>query len=320
MKFGFFSKYFPPEKYLKPPHIGISFSDENIKAIFFDKTKKKPVIKNIIIPLEKGAIASGNIVDLNEVTKKLTIIRENFNLPFIFFTIPDELAYVFSTSISIAKQGNITESIAFVMEENVPLPLSDIAFDFAPIKIDKADSGYRVSAVVAASAKKEIEKFVEVFYKSGFEPVGCINESQAIANALVSKRSVETLSIVHARENRVGIYLVKNNLVHFSTLRSISGEDYKKQFLDEYEKFFEYCIKYDTGDERPIKSVLVCGEFEYAKKVVEVITGSAGRVKDIKLSNVWTNVFEIDKNLPTVSYEESLSFAGPIGAVLSDII
>ena len=35
-----------------------------------------------------------------------------------------------------------------------------------------------------------------------------------------------------------------------------------------------------------------------------------------------TDVVQIalDKNLPTVPYEESLSFAGPIGAVLSDII
>lgn len=320
MKFGFLSKYFPPEKYLKPPHIGISFSDANIKAIFFDKTHKKPLLKNIILPLEKGAIVSGSVVNENEVVSKLSVIRENFDLPFVFFTIPDELAYVFSTSISIASGGDMTESVAFIMEENVPLSLADIVFDFEPTKVVQTDAGHDVSVVVAASAKKEIEKFVEVFYKSGFEPVGCVNESQAIANALISKRSGETLSIVHARENRVGIYLVKNNLVRFSTLRTILGEDYKKQFLDEYEKFLEYCIKYDTGDERSIKSILVCGDFEYAKKVVEVIVGSDNHVKDVKLSNVWTNVFEIDKNLPAIPYEESLSFAGPIGAVLADII
>lgn len=320
MKFGFLSKYFPPEKYLKPPHIGISFSDTNIKAIFFDKTHKKPVLKNIILPLEKGAIVSGSIVNEKEVVSKLSVIRENFDLPFVFFTIPDELAYVFSTSISIASGGDMTESVAFIMEENVPLTLADTVFDFESTKIIQTDVGHDVSVVVAASAKKEVEKFVEVFYKSGFEPVGSVNESQAIANALIPKRSGETLSIVHARENRVGIYLVKNNLVRFSTLRTILGEDYKKQFLDEYEKFLEYCIKYDTGDERSIKSILVCGDFDYAKKVVEVIVGSDNHVKDVKLSNVWTNVFEIDKNLPTIPYEESLSFAGPIGAVLADII
>ena len=320
MKFRLLSKYFPTEKYLKPPHIGISFSDTNIKAISFDKTSKNPVLKNIILPLEKGSIVSGSIVNENEVVKKLSEIKESLSIPFVFFTIPDELAYVFSTSITVASENDMTEGVAFIMEENVPLSSIDTVFDFEPTKIVQTEGGYDVSVVVAASAKKEIEKFVEVFYKSGFEPVGCVNESQAIANALVPRKSVETLSIVHARGNRVGIYLVKNNLVRFSTLRNISGEDYKKQFLDEYEKFLEYCIKYDTGDERAIKSVLVCGDFEYAKGVVEVVAKSSNRVKDIKLSNVWTNVFEIDKNLPTVPYEESLSFAGPIGAVLSDII
>jgi len=322
MKFEFLSKYFPREKFLKPAHIGISFSDSNIKAISFDKTLKDPPLKSVIVPIEKGAIVAGSIVDIKEVVKKLSLIKESLDSSFVFFTVPDELAYVFSTSVLVASGGDMTESVAFIMEENVPLPLDDIVFDFVPSKIVQANSEYDVSVVVAASSKKEIEKFIEAFYKSGLEPVGCIHESQAIANALVSNKTSGTLSIVHARENRVGIYLVKNNLVHFSTLRSVLDDDYKKQFLDEYEKFLEYCLRYDTSKEEPIKSVFVCGEFEYAKKIVEAITESANIVhtKDVKLSNVWTNIFEIDKHLPSIPYEESLNLAGPIGATLADII
>lgn len=322
MKFEFLFKYFPREKFLKPPHIGVSFSDSSIKAISFDKNVENPTLENIVISLEKGTIISGSIVDMNELVRNLSVVRENFKLPFVFFTIPDELAYVFSASVPIASGGDITENISFIMEENVPLPLEDIVFDFTPTKIVQSDSGYEVSVVVAASPKKEIKKFIEAFYKSGFESVGCIHESQAVTNAVVSNNYSDTLSVVHAKENRVGIYLVRNNLVHFSTLRSILGGDYKKQFLDEYEKFLEYCLRYDTGPKQPVKSVFVCGEFEYAKKVVEAIAESPdlNSTKDIKLSNVWTNIFEIDKHLPSIPYEESLNLAGPIGATLADII
>ncbi|MEK7669500.1 MAG: pilus assembly protein PilM [Patescibacteria group bacterium] len=322
MKFEFLFKYFPREKFLKPPHIGISFSDSNIKAISFDKTLKEPSLKSIVVPIKKGAIVAGSIMDINEITKKLSLIKESLDSSFVFFTIPDELAYVFSASVLVANGGDMTESVAFIMEENVPLSLDDIVFDFVPTGVIQADSKYNVSVVVAASPKKEMEKFIEAFYKSGFEPVGCIHESQAIANALVSNKTSGTLSIVHARGNRVGIYLVKNNLVHFSTLRSILDEDYKKQFLDEYEKFLEYCSRYDTSEKQPVKSIFVCGEFEYAKKIVEAIIDSTNLVhtKDVKLSNVWTNIFEIDKHLPSIPYEESLNLAGPIGATLADII
>ena len=319
MKFKYLSKYFPPPQFLKPPHIGVSFSDFNIKAVLLGQTSSGPSLKSVIIPIEKGSIVAGKIVNMEDVVRKLSVARKDFNLPFVFFTIPDELTYVFSASILVGAGGNAAESVAFVIEENVPLSLSDTVFDFAPTKIVRSNLEYEASVVVAACVKKEVEKFIEALRKSGFEPVGCIHESQAIAEALIPKKFSGTLCIIHARENRVGIYLVKDNLVLFSTLRAILDEDYRKQFLDEYEKFLEYCLKYDTNQNQPIKSVLVCGEFEYAKKVVEIIIDSANSTKDVKLSNVWTNVFEIDKHLPGIPYEKSLSFAGPIGAILSDI-
>ena len=90
---------------------------------------------------------------------------------------------------------------------------------------------------MAACAKNEIEKFIKIIQDSGLEPIGCIHESQAIANALTSKNFKEKLCIVHARENRIGIYLIKEGIAHFSTLRSVLGDNYEQQFLDEYENF-----------------------------------------------------------------------------------
>ncbi len=318
MKFGFLIKHFPPEKFLDPPRIGISFSDSNIKAIYFDKEVENPQLQSAVLPLEKGAIVNGSISNINEVVKKLSLIKRDFKSPFTFFTLPDELAYVFTSSIAVADGSNATESVAFIIEENVPTALVDTVFDFIPTKIEKTENGYDAEVVVAASLKKEINKFLEAMRLSGFEPLGCIHESQAIANSLLPEKAPGLICIVHARENRIGIYLVRDGLVVFSTLRSIIGDDYKKEFLDEYERFLEYCNKnYSKGDE-PIKSALVCGDFEYAKRVVEMLTDQ-GDVKDVKLSNVWTDVFEIDKHLPGMPYEQSLSFAGPIGAVLSEI-
>lgn len=320
MEFKFLSKYFLAPRFIKPIHIGISFSDSSIKAILFDRRLAEPSLKSIIVPIEKGSIIGGNIVNMENVVNKLSIVREKFDSPFVFFAIPDELAYVFSATVLVDSGTDATESVAFIIEENVPLSLRDTIFDFTPTKIVHSDLEYSVSVVVVACVRRGVEKFVEAFHGAKFEPIGCIHESQAITNALIPKNFPETLSIIHARKNRIGIYLIKNNLVHFSTLRTILGEDYDKQFLDEYEKFLEYYSKYDTNKNQPMKSVLVCGRFEYAKKVVEAMAGYNGPIKDINLSNVWTNVFEIDKHVPSIPYEKSLSFAGSIGAVLSDII
>lgn len=317
MSFDFFSKHFPPEKFLKPPHIGISFSDFNIKAVYFDKKNKKQSLKSAIMPIEKGCIVDGRVVKADEIIKKLSVIRKDFGLPFVFFALPDELAYVFSITIPVNNQDNASESVAFIMEENVPLSLADTVFDFVPIEISRSENEYLASVVVSACPKKEVEKFADIFKKSGFEMVGCLHESQTITNALLPKNSKGFFSIIHARENRVGIYLVRDNLVTFVTLRPILGE-YEIQFLDEYKKFLEYCMKLSEVQNKPIQTVFVCGDFEYAKKIVEIINKTED-IGEAKLANVWTNVFKIDKRLPDIPYEKSLSFAGPIGAVLSEI-
>lgn len=319
MKFEFISKYFPPEKFLNPPHIGISFSGSNIKAVLFDKTSSNPNIKSVVVPIEKGAIVSGSIVNVEAVVKALSEIRKKFDSPFVFFTIPDELTYIFSTSVPVDAKLDATESIAFTIEENVPLALADTVFDFTPTKIVKLEPEYKVSFVVAACAKNEIEKFVKIIQDGGLEPVGCIPESQAIANTLSPKELEGKLYIIHARENRIGIYLVKDGVVHFSTLRSVPEDNYEQQFLDEYEKFLEYCSKYNADQDEPIKFIFVCGEFEYAKKTAEALSSKKESAKKVKLANVWVNVLKIEETSPGISYEDSLNLAGPIGAVLSDI-
>lgn len=319
MKFGYLSKYFPPPQFLKPPHIGISFSDTSIKAILFEKKSTGPRFKSAIISIEKGSVVDGSIVNMEEVVKKLSIIRKNFGSSFVFFTVPDELSYVFSASIPTSG-GDLTEAVAFIIEENVPLSLNETVFDFVPTQIIKSDSEYNASVVVTACVKKEVERSTEAFHKAGFEPIGCIHESQAIAKAVIPRNFFGAFCIVHARENRIGIHLIKNGIVHFSTIRTVLDNDYKREFLDEYEKFLGYCLKYNTNQDQPIKSIFVCGEFEDAQKVVEAIDNSANLIKNIKLSNVWTNVFEIDKHSPDIPFEKSLSFAGSIGAALLDIV
>lgn len=318
MGFEYLSRYFPPPQFLKPPHSGLSFSDSSIKVVSFDKKSPHSTLKSLIVPLE-GAISNGKIINPDELANKLSVVRENLNSPFVFFTIPDELAYVFSVTIPVVKGSNPIDSVAFTIEENVPLSLTDTIFDFVPIKVFKSESDYNAYVVVAAGVKKEIEHYVETINKSGLEAVGCVHESQSIANAVIPQNFAGSSCIVHSRRGRIGIYLVKDGVVHFATLRTIDDGDYKKQFLDEYEKFFEFSLKYSTNENDVIKNVFVCGEFEYAKKTTEAIFESGKSMKEAKLSNVWSNVLRIEKDPPNIPYEDSLNLAGPIGAVLSDI-
>ncbi len=318
MKTSSVFKYFPPPDFLNPPRIGISFSDKSIKAVAFGSGPSKFPVESMLTHLEEGTVVSGSIANTQKMAGKLKEVAAKFDSKFVYFTIPDELAYIFNATIPVIPHKDAHENVAFTIEENVPISLEDTVFDFVPKTVRKVGSEYESQVVVAASAKKEIEKIVDVLKLAGFEPIGCIHESQAIANALIKEDSTTFNCIVHAREDRIGIFLSKGNTVSFSTIRVTSEAGYIDDFRDEYAKMVEYRERYDVAPiTAPIQEVIVCGEFELAKRLVTHHNETSKYKERARLGNVWANVFEIDEHTPNMPYEKSLSFAGSIGALLS---
>lgn len=317
MKLDSFLKYFPPPRFVDPLKIGISFSDLSIKAVLFEKGSFGPVVKSIMVPLEEGIIKEGLIIKQDELVKKLKEVKEKIDSPFVCFTIPDEVTYIFTATVPVVEGKDATESVAFSIEENVPISLSDAIFDFVPISVKQNENGHEGSFVVTACVKNEVEKIVSSLEASGFVPVCGVHESQAVANAVVPKNSDGFSCVVHVRDNRVGMYLVNKNIVTFATIRILSPLDYEKQIKDEYEKFQEYYNKYGDSNGLTIKNIFVCGEFEYAKRAVSGISAMVNANTKVTLANIWTNSLSLHENTPNLPYEKSLSFAGSIGATLN---
>lgn len=316
----FFEKYFPPPIFLNPQHSGISFSDTHVKIVVFDGTKNKPHFKVLIENLEEGVIVSGSIVKQDVLIEYLSKMRKQINTPFTFFTIPDELIYLFSANIPYSSGMNVYEAVSFVLEENVPISASESVFDFVPLQISKdAEDRHTLSVLVSVCSVNDISKFTDVLKASNFDPLGCVNESSAISKSVIKTGDKSTSCIINARAHRLSINLVRNGNVIFSSVSPITNSDYGAQVLEEYEKFFEYCLKYQSVNKDPISLIFVAGEFEYAKIVVEAISKSSYYAHNVKLSNVWSNVLSIKDNVPNISYEDSLNIAGPIGAVLTPI-
>jgi len=314
-------KHFPPPQFLNPERIGISFSDSSIKVVKFGSGATKFPVQTLLIPLDPGIVVGGLVVNAEELTKKIAQARNKFRSHYVSFTVPDESTYIFNASIPIMTSEDLHEGVAFTIEENVPLSLEDTVFDYVPIAIQPQASGVGSGAkvVVVASPKKEVESIISILRAAEFEPLGCLPESQAIAEAVIPKDFVGTAVVMHTRDYRIGIYLVKDKVVQFSTLRTITKDDYEKDLQDEYGKFLEYWSKYDTGSNHSIQAMFVCGEFEYARRAISAMSGSAQYPERALLANVWGNMFAVDEHMPELAYETSLSFAGAIGAAMSKI-
>jgi hypothetical protein len=82
----------------------------------------KPHFSSMVKSLESGVVVSGCIIKMQEVIKELSAIRKQVSLPFVFFTIPDEISYIFSVTVPYVRGSELADAISFVMEENVPHP------------------------------------------------------------------------------------------------------------------------------------------------------------------------------------------------------
>lgn len=311
-------KYFPPPEFMNPSKIGVSFSDASIKAVAFGSGAKKFPVVSALIHLEPGTVVNGSVKNKDKLINKLKEVKEAFDSPFVYFTIPDEITYIYKSTLNAIPNKDATENVAFTIEENIPLSLQDSIFDFMPTALKKTEDKYEADVVVAACQKTEVENLVEIIKNSGLEPIGCIHESQAIVGALISKETKTLNCIVHAREDRIGLFLAKGGAVSFATLRPTSHQTYVDDYKDELFKVKEYHERFESEPlSVPIEQIIVCGEFEFAKKVVAANDTIPNNNIKARLGNVWTNVFEIDEHTPNMPYEKSLSFAGSIGALLA---
>ncbi len=311
-------RYFPVPELLNPDVVGISFSDLAIKAVSVPRNSKHYPVKTSFIPLNKGIVVGGIILDQEAFVLELRKISKNFAEEKVVFTVPDELVYVYKTEVALPKGGNIKESILFTLEENVPLSIDEAIVEFIPIYPKNKISEDKIRAVVTVCAKKDIEFISNIFDSAGFDAICAIPESQALVLSTIPQNKEGNVVIVHARENRIGIYMVVDRVINFATIRNTADDSYSTNFVDELQKFKEYWQSYE-GEHFDNVEVYVCGDFKYAKDVVATLKSNSSISSKPIFPNIWTNIFNIADYTPNVSFEDSLSLAGATGASIINL-
>jgi len=302
---------------LDPDFTALVFSDANIRLLALDRANFHT--ENFLeISLAEGAIVSGVIKKEGEIVKVLEGLKEKVKSPFVKFAVPDEISYVFTASVSVSAGQTAEEPVSFILEENVPLLLSDISFDFTPLNIEKSENGFKSKMLVTAVSSSIIESYTKVLKEAGFVPIYCVNESQAIARSIVPSTANENAAIVYVHRNIVGIYITEGQIVEFSSTIQIPPNSSPKLFTSfvtaELKKSLDYWREKAGKDKARIINCYLCGKYEECKLVIED-AGKLGEVA-VRFGNVWQNTFSLADYIPEISFEDSLRFAGAVGLFL----
>ncbi len=352
----FLKKIFLPPKYLLMKPAGVNINDRSIRYAEFSSKKDKKILKNFgEIIISEGVLSEGEILNKNLFTKILLDVKKELSTTFIKVSISEEKTYIFDCLIPNVDDKDIAQAIEFKLEENVPYKSSEVYFEYEIVRKPKI-SADEILLSVAVVPKKIIDDYIEIMQSIGLFPVAFEVESKAIAKSVIKEKSKNHLIININEDSSIfsictgkivrltsvlaiGSSAVKNNLLkidpsffkengEFTDKAFISDTSYSNDIFsallsfysiikDDLNKFIEF-IHAKSGSEstlpNKIDTIILCGESAYLPGFLNYIKQNTNI--DVELANVWTNIFDINTNVPQISFRESLDFATATGLTI----
>jgi len=321
-----FFDFFPTPRFLLLSDAGVTISDKAVQVVEFREMhasdQKFSLVHCEAEPLAPGAVTSGIIQDRDEVVRVLKVARARHHLNFVRATLPEEKAYLFITEFDSMPLEDLRDAVAFILEENVPVPLAESVFYFDVIKPDPSSTKIKVAVYVLQ--EKEVGAYVKIFESAGITPVSFDIESQAIARALIFEGDTRTQLILNLGETKTGLYIIEDEVVQFSSTPAFGSRaredgsygDLSNLKLEVRKLFSFWNTRLDKRGipQKKIERILLTGEGAVKEDFVAELM--SGLEAPYVLADVWANAFSIKKHLPEVPFETSLSYASTIGAAL----
>lgn len=273
---NWFLTHIPPPAYMSMLHAGVDISPVSVHVIeFVKKDRHLKLGKFGMHQLPVMVDRSQPLVQNEGLMEKLKEIKKTYDLDFVELSIPEELAYLFTTLLPYGDEETIRNHIELHLEENVPISLADAVFDYHVIedhssdaaetavaapKIDKKeDFGVVETKELQASTKQRsflasvsvvpreiIDQYIEAFEIAGMTPVSFLIENQALSKSIIRRIDNAPRLMVHVGEKKSVISVISNGSVQFTSTVLIGSEDFTLAIMKEYGVSREDAIRMKT--------------------------------------------------------------------------
>ncbi len=359
MSLGFSEKLraaFAPPRYIAPPFSGIDLSTSGVKAVRLVQGPEGLMLGSYVEErLAPGAFTDGEIVDHAAVVGALSAAAKAADISTANAALPESKSYLFETTVQNASKAEWRTTIEQQLDELVPLPPPEVAFDMVGVGQSK-DGGALVAGV--GFARRIIDDTLSAFDDAGVEVHALEGEPFAMARALIPTGDMATILIIDVGKTTTKISIVAGRVPRFATTIGIGGhaltlavqkhfgvteeearkvkvergivpapgnEDYLAAMLstvsairDEILHRLEYWQeKVSLSDaHEPVSRAILAGGNASIRGLPEYLEGAL-RVP-VSAGDVFTNLASRDEWIPQLDYAESLAYATAIGLALRD--
>lgn len=352
-----FIQVFPPPEFLAMPAAGIDISDSSVKYLDAQFENGGYIPKTFdALPVDAGIVVDGVVRTPDALAEVLAVFRKKHGRSFAYAALPEELAYIYSVQLpAVLDKDAMRSAVEFSLAEHVPIPASELTFDF-----DVADTHDGTALVsVTAFPTEVVNGYKHALEKAGFMVKALELEAYAVARAVVPRNAQGSSMVIDFGRTRTGITIVQNRTPVFSTTVKVGGDAITNTIIRAYNvsaeeadvikrtegitkcrdksvgeqlsksvdaliaeiqrhyRFWESTTHERGNDAGRITRIFLCGGAVGLGGLPERV--SAALQLQVDIADIWRNLFDINEHIPTVSRTESLQYATAAGLLLRDI-
>lgn len=345
----------PAPSYLSLPTAGIDISTSGIKVARIEERAHGIELTSFgEYHLPSGAVVGGEIRDRAAVIEGIRTLAKEHGIHIANVGLPESRGYLFEAPAPGTTLEEAKVAVERKLDEYVPLPASDVAFDIALLSA----LGPEARAVGVGYARRVVEESLSVIEEAGLVARALESEIFALPRTLLPEGSEETVLIIDIGKTTTKLLVATHRLPHYVTTLDIGGhalteavekyfgvsaeeakrvkaergivagqgnEEYLAAMLstvsvirEEIQKRLDYWQSHSgEGQEHaPIARVLLVGGNATVLGLPEYLETSFK--VPVELGDVFTNFVSRDLWLPPLEYTESLAYGTAIGLALRD--
>lgn len=346
---------FAPPRYLAFPTAGIDVSASGVKlAVLEERLHGIELVAFGEERLPLGAVTGGEMTDRAAVVTALRTLAKRHHVKFANIALSESRSYLFEAQASGESGTEWRTAVEQRLDEYVPLPPSEVAFDLVSTGI----AGNQTQVLGVGYARRVIEESLSAFDEAGLTVRAVENEMFSMARALLPTGDQETVLVIDIGKTTTKIAIVSRRVPRFATTLDVGGHALtlavQKHFgvTEEEAKRVkaEHGLVSTDGDQGYIEAMLstvsvireeIVRRLDYWQSRAAagtmhepvsraVLVGGNATVRGlpeyletslrvpVALGDVFANLAPRDSWLPPLDYLESLAYATAIGLALRE--
>jgi Tfp pilus assembly PilM family ATPase len=321
-----FLKFFPVPNFLSMDPVGIDISLRSVRALRLKHSKyglipdkyKEVILKDKCELLERKE----DLEQSEELRRALRELKKELNLKYVTLSLPELKTYIFTTTLPFEASSSIDDALIVKLQENIPLDLNEIVYDYVISKINKNKS--TMELVVTVLPKNIIEIYTKLFKEEGLIPISFESESQSVARAVVGEGDKTPYLIVNFGHAKISFAIVEQGVVQYTSSLPYSTELILKDFSSAEAQtlkstlnkllIYWFTNKHTIDSEDKITNLIMTGSFAGAPGLAIFLEQHLH--VSVGVANVWKNCFDINEYVPSMDLETALQYNTAIGLAL----